>query len=61
MSPKKFCEVIDEIQYSIFKKLDKYGTYHAVDEGVARDAVKRTLESAKKHFGNQKIEDDKVS
>ena len=62
MSPKKFCEVLDEIEYSILKKLDKYGTYNRVDESVARDAVQRTLASAKSHFGNVKIgEDDKAS
>ena len=55
MSPKRFCEILDEIQYSIFKKLDKYGNYRSVNEDAARDAVKQTLESAKEHFGNVKI------
>ena len=58
MKSKDFCKIIDQIQYSIFKKLDKYGTYHHVDEGAARDAVRQTLEAAKRHFGNQKIDDD---
>tara|TARA_R110002012_G_scaffold281153_1_gene470149 strand:+ start:695 stop:883 length:189 start_codon:yes stop_codon:yes gene_type:complete len=62
MKPKRFCEVLDEIEYSILKKLDKYGTYNRVDESVARDAVQRTLASAKSYFGNVKIgEDDKIS
>ena len=55
MSPKKFCEVLDEIEYSILKKLDKYGTYNRVDESVARDAVQRTLASAKAYFGDAMI------
>jgi hypothetical protein len=62
MRPKEFCKVLDEIEYSILKKLDKYGTYNRVDESAARDAVQRTLASAKSYFGNVKIgEDDEVS
>ena len=51
MSPERFCEVLNQIQESIFKKLDKYGTYRRVDEDAARDAVGRTIESAKNYFG----------
>ena len=62
MKPKTFCKILDDIEYSILKKLDKYGTYNRVDESVARDAVQRTLASAKAYFGDAKIgEDDKVS
>ena len=51
MNPKDFCDFLDKIQESIFKKLDKYGTYRRVDEDAARDAVSRTIESAKNYFG----------
>ena len=51
MSPKDFCDFLDKVQQSIFKKLDRYGTYRRVDEGAARDAVSRTIDSAKNHFG----------
>jgi hypothetical protein len=62
MKPKTFHRILDQIQYSIFKKLDKFGTYQRVDEGAARDAVSRTMEAAKHYFGNQKINDnDKTS
>ena len=62
MKSKSFYEIIDQIQYSIFKKLDKYGTYKRVDESAARDAVSKTLEAAKCYFGDQKISDnDKTS
>ena len=62
MKPKTFHRILDQIQYSIFKKLDKFGTYQRVDEGAARDAVSRTMEAAKRYFGNQKINDnDKTS
>ena len=58
MSPESFCEIIDKIQFSIFKKLDRYGTYRRVDESVARDAVSKTMDAAKRHFGGQKISSD---
>jgi len=58
MSPKDFSEILDEIQYSIFKKLDKYGNYRSVNEDVARDAVRQTIGAAKSYFGNPKIKED---
>jgi len=61
MTPKGFCKIIDQIQHSIFKKLDKYGTYRRVDEGIARDAVSKTMDAAKSYFGNQKINSDHTS
>ena len=51
MNPERFCQILDQIQQSIFKKLDKYGTYRRVDESVARDAVGRTMDAAKNYFG----------
>ena len=61
MKPKTFHRILDQIQYSIFKKLDKYGTYRRVDEGIARDAVSKTMDAAKSYFGNQKINSDHTS
>ena len=55
MRPKEFCKVLDEIEYSILKKLDKYGTYNRVDESVARDAVETTIRNAKDYFKDEKI------
>lgn len=59
MSPEEFREVLDKIQESIFKKLDRYGTYRRIDEDAARDAVSRTIECAKNYFG--KGGDDKTT
>lgn len=58
MKPKTFYKILDEIQYSIFRKLDKYGNYRRVDEGAARDAVSQTIKSAKSYFGDVKVGED---
>ena len=52
MNPERFCQILDQIQQSIFKKLDKYGTNRRVDESAARDAVGKTIDAAKIHFKN---------
>jgi len=55
MNEKQFHKILDQIKYSIFKKLDKYGNYARVDESVARDAVETTIRNAKDYFKDEKI------
>ena len=57
MNHKKVVDILEEIQNSIFMKLDKEGTYRSIDEetarGIVRSTIRNQIESIRAYYENE--------